>query len=125
MKEQSSFREQVKYSRRIVRNRWTILRSPMPNEHPASVALCVTNFKFLFFVFTLRIGICWTFFKIFCYCYKCKRFVLRTHDLFTFSASFSVLLLSHTTSFSCLYNVWKVKRLPLVYSFPQNLSFCI
>ena len=34
MKEQSSFREQAKFSWRILRSRWRILRSPMPNEHP-------------------------------------------------------------------------------------------
>ena len=35
MKEQSSFRERAKFSRRILCSRERILRSPMPNEHPA------------------------------------------------------------------------------------------
>ena len=34
MKEKSSSMEQAKFSRRILRNRRKILRSPMPNEHP-------------------------------------------------------------------------------------------
>ena len=35
MKERSSFRERAKFSRRILHSSQRILRSPMPNEHPA------------------------------------------------------------------------------------------
>ena len=44
MKEQSSFRERAKFSRRILRTRRRILRSPMPNELPAlllETAFCI------------------------------------------------------------------------------------
>ena len=34
MKEQSSFREGAKFSRRILCSRQRIIRSPLPNEHP-------------------------------------------------------------------------------------------
>ena len=37
MKEQSSFRERAKFSRRMMRSRQRNLRSPMPNEHPDNV----------------------------------------------------------------------------------------
>ena len=35
MKKQSSFREQAKFSQRILHSSWRILRSPMSNEHAA------------------------------------------------------------------------------------------
>ena len=34
MKEQSSFRERAKFSRKILCSRWRIFQSSMPNEHP-------------------------------------------------------------------------------------------
>ena len=37
MKEQSSLREQAKFSWRILRSRRRILRSPIPNEHPGII----------------------------------------------------------------------------------------
>ena len=41
MKEQSSFRERAKFSWIIMRSRWRIPQSPMPNEHPVYIEFTV------------------------------------------------------------------------------------
>ena len=58
MKERSSFREQVKFS-------WKILQSLMPNEHPVTVLVVMVLFVFLF-PFLPFLEMLWNFFFASC-----------------------------------------------------------
>ena len=56
MEGQSSVRKQAKFSRRILCSSRRILRSPMPNEHPAIVGVRTENKIWVFTWYTLFLG---------------------------------------------------------------------